>query len=197
MRELTAERLRELLAYDPETGVFRWKASRGYVKGGKIAGTLNNRGRRQITVDRRLYVASRLAWLYQTGEWPCDQIDHINLIIDDNRFCNLREATNSQNQANTHKRASNKSGFKGVCSDRGVGWRAQIMVGGKVRRLGLFTTPERAFIAYIFAAWKHFGDFANIDADYLVAMRKRRARKAFEHSVLRNLANLSIYGSAA
>jgi hypothetical protein len=70
--------------------------------------------------------------------------------------------------------------------------KAQITVNGKNRSLGLFGTPERAFIAYIFSAWKHFGDFANIDADYIRVVKELRRlkaeRKAFEHIVLWNLA---------
>ena len=108
----------------------------------------------------------------------------------DNRWCNIREATNSQNKANVGILAINTSGVKGVSRCKKTGkWGAYIRLNGKSKYLGSFASPERAFIAYMMAAWKHFGDFANIDADYLRAIRERKARKRWERAVLWNLAN--------
>jgi hypothetical protein len=101
---LTAERLRELLHYDPDTGDFTWRTARKRIPAGAIAGTVE-RGFRRITIGGGRhgprYSAHRLAWLYMTGAWPNGYLDHINRDPDDNRFANLRLATNSQNQANT------------------------------------------------------------------------------------------------
>jgi hypothetical protein len=95
-RLLMAEELRALLSYGQADGVFTW-----LVKPGKraraIAGNLY-RGYRRIKIGPRFYAAHRLAWLWMTGEWPAAEIDHINMDRDDNRWCNLREASHSQNQ---------------------------------------------------------------------------------------------------
>ena len=98
-----------------------------------------------------------------TGKFPIDQVDHINLDKLDNRWVNLREATNSQNQANIHAHITNTSGFKGVSWHRGVQkWRAQIERDGHSCYLGYFDTPEAAAAAYANAAQKHFGEFARV-----------------------------------
>jgi hypothetical protein len=191
---ITAERLRQLLHYDPDTGVLTWLINRrgynGGVRIGDVAGWISTKGYRKIRIDGREYRAARLAWLYMAGEWPKAEIDHIDGDRADDRFCNLREATASQNLANAPMRADNTSGFKGVSWCKRAGkWRAHIKINGKSRTLGRFATPERAFIAYMLEAWKHYGDFARIDADYLVALRRFKARKEFETRVLWSLAN--------
>ena len=82
-------------------------------------------------VNRKPYPAHRLAWLYMTGEMPSEQIDHINLVKNDNRFCNLRKATMPQNQWNTGIRSTNKSGIKGVYFDeRKQKWIGAFRVNG-------------------------------------------------------------------
>ena len=99
---LTQERLKELLHYDPETGVFRWKVDRPKgVKIGNKAGTLDQDGYRKISLDGKRFYAHRLVWLYVHGEFPFDQIDHKNRVPDDNRLVNLRQATSGENRANS------------------------------------------------------------------------------------------------
>lgn len=158
---ITFSRLREMLSYDPQIGEFRWKISpNGRMKAGAIAGK-TSKGYRQIGVDGRLYAAHRLAWLYQTGKWPVDLIDHINCDPGDNRFCNLREASRSENARNSKLNARNTSGFKGVTWEKNAKrWMAQIQVNCKNNNLGLFDTPEEAHSAYIAAAEKLHGEFA-------------------------------------
>ena len=193
MSELTAARLRELLSYDPETGVFTRRVAvgrHGRWRAGSVAGAPCGGGYSAIRIDRRRYPAHRLAWLYMTFAWPVADVDHINGATSDNRWRNLRAATAVQNGRNARLRVDNVSGFKGVCFDNQPGkWRADIKIGGTQRFIGHFVSPERAFLEYCFAAWKHFGDFARIDADYIKVIRGWKARKALERRVLWNLAN--------
>lgn len=160
--ELTAERLREVLHYDPETGVFTWLVkTSNRVHVGRVAGTSHKIGYRMIAIDGHLYYAHRLTWFYMTGKWPNAALDHGNLDKDDNRFANLREATMSQNLANTRARSDNTSGLKGVGWDERRGkWMARITTRGKRRHLGRFDCPAAAHLAYVVAAHKHFGEFA-------------------------------------
>jgi hypothetical protein len=153
MKKLTVERLKEVIAYDPDTGVFTWRVSRGTRAKGSAAGSLSARMQHSIMIDGVNYYANRLAWLYVTGEWPADEIDHKNCVGNDNRFDNLREANGSQNKRNVRLRRDNRAGFKGVHFDtRDRRWIAQIRQDGLQRRLGYFATAEEAHAAYCKAA---------------------------------------------
>lgn len=154
---LTAETVRELLDYEPETGVFRWlsDAANGRTKKGTVAGSLSRSGYRRIKLNRSRYQAHRLAWLYVYGEWPSDEIDHINALRDDNRIENLRIASRSQNRANSKSR---RAGLKGAYKGRS-GFTAVC----RGRYIGHFDTAEEAHAAYCAAAEKHFGEFARFE----------------------------------
>lgn len=145
---LTQEELKELLHYDPDTGGFTRKVSESNrVKVGDVAGW-RSEGYIRMRVRGKFYFAHRLAFLYMTGEWPEDQIDHINHIRDDNRWCNLREVSNQENHKNKPKRKDNTSGVTGVCWDKtNKKWWAQIKAEGKVKNLGCFTSKEDAIKA--------------------------------------------------
>ncbi len=159
---LAQERLKQRLHYDPETGIVTWLVKRGRSHGRTQAGYAGPDGYWRIVVDRKLYLRSRLAWLYMTGEWPREMVDHKNLDQTDDRWGNLREATRSQNNANSHVRSRSRTGFKGVRlhRDRFV---AQISAGdGQTRYLGIFDTPEEAHAVYAQAAHERFGDFARM-----------------------------------
>ena len=163
MTELTQARLKELLHYNPDTGLFTWlirPANR--VRIGDIAGTLSSWGYICIVIQGQSYRAHRLAWLFTYGAWPLDQIDHINRVKDDNRLANLREATHSQNNTNSVAQKNNLSGKKGVsrAKDRSK-WSATISINGKTKRLGQFTCKQEAHAAYCKAADKHYKEFAN------------------------------------
>jgi HNH endonuclease len=162
--KLTADRLRQLLSYDPETGIFRWRVQpNSRVPVGAVAGCVESSGYRRIRIDGRLYLAHRLAWLYVHGECPAGEIDHINGVKDDNRIVNLRPATDAQNRWNIDRHKNNKSGFKGVARDSrrlARPWKAGITVNGRRIRLGQFRTAEEASAAYEAAAREHHGPFA-------------------------------------
>jgi hypothetical protein len=155
---MDANRLRELIDYDPETGAFAWKP-RAWRAGQRCnddrhPGSVSKQtGYRAIRVDKKLYQAHRLAWLYVYGEWPTHQIDHVNGDKLDNRIANLRDVTDAFNKQNCRlARAHNQTGLLGVRQDkrRGV-FFSSIKTNGKVKYLGAFETPSQAHAVYIAA----------------------------------------------
>jgi hypothetical protein len=148
---LTAERLRELLNYDHETGRFTRKADakKGKAKAGDPFGSLSkSTGYREGWVDGVKYLEHRLVWLYVTGEWPSGQVDHINHVRDCNVFANLRDATNGQNQMNlASAKSHNKTGLLGVSANK-KGFKAEIRANGRRMHIGTYPTPEQASAAY-------------------------------------------------
>lgn len=151
---LTAERLRELVEYDPKTGVFvRRVVLSNVVKVGDVAGSKSVKtGHYFIWVEGKRYGAHRLAWLYMTGTWPKKNIDHINGDGSDNRWCNLRDVAQSVNLQNI--RSANKRNTSGLLGahDHGDGkYTSQIQVDGKRRYLGIFSTAAEAHKAYVTA----------------------------------------------
>jgi len=148
---LTQSRLRELLHYDPETGIFTWRVKRtGSAKINSEAGTPDSHGHIQIKIDGKLYLAHRLAWLYMHGYFPSRHLDHINRIRNDNKFVNLRAVTSKQNNENTGIRKDNSSGYKGVSWSNSKGkWIAQISHHKKNIHIGVFNDPKEAHMAYI------------------------------------------------
>lgn len=160
---LTADRLRQVLSYDAETGVFTWRDRISIrIKVGNRAGRPNWKGYRQIGIDGALIMEHKLAWLYVYGEWPNAQIDHINRDKADNRIANLRLATNSQNHINKGLQKNNTSGFKGVVWEPSLGkWRARIKVNGRNKYLGVFASKEDAAGARRDAERRYFGEFSS------------------------------------
>jgi hypothetical protein len=156
MNELTAQRLRELLHYDPETGLFtRLVVTCNKVKIGDVAGTLHYTGYFNIRVLGVIHQAHRLAWLHAHGNWPAGDIDHLNGIRTDNRLCNLRDVVRRVNTENQRKaKRRNIVGLLGVSPWRNR-FMAQIQVRGKKRYLGMFDTPEEAHAAYLKAKREH------------------------------------------
>ena len=153
------DRLRALLSYDADTGAFTHRALssvKSRAKIGEVAGGPRKDGYYAVKVDGRLYPAHRLAWAYVTGEWPTQQIDHINGDKMDNRFSNLRDVNTSQNKQNTRvARIDNTSGMLGAHKCAGTQkWKAQIRVDGKLKYLGLYATPAAAHEAYVLAKRK-------------------------------------------
>lgn len=147
---LTQARLRELLCYDPESGVFTNRVTRcGRAKAGDVAGTPGHCGYLVVTLDRVQHSCHRLAWLYIHGEHPEALIDHIDGNPANNQISNLRLASgriNSENRRGAY--INSKTGLLGV-SSHGHKYRASIGVAGEVRVLGYFRCPQEAHQAYI------------------------------------------------
>lgn len=157
--DLTAEAVRRLFIYDPYSGLLQYRERgphrpRGWFAGAKEPKT----GYLRVQVGLRKYLVARLAWLWMTGHWPKVDVDHVDLDRTNNRWGNLREATRAQNVVNSGRRATNKSGFKGVTFKNGR-WRATIRAEGRCLHLGYFPTPEEASQAYETAAKQAFGDY--------------------------------------
>jgi hypothetical protein len=158
--DLTQERLKELLSYDPVTGVFIWNVHRHRTQPGDIAGTPQY-GYVLIGIEQRKYAAHRLAWLYVKGEWPKGQIDHRNRNRADNRIGNLRLATHSDNMQNALLRKDNTSGMKGVYwVKRRKRWIGVVTARKVVHHLGYFKEFEDAKAAVLESRERLHGDFA-------------------------------------
>ena len=149
---LTAARLRELINYEPEAGIFKWRKIAA-ARSQRGPGTILNCGYLQISIDGVKYQGHRLAWLHFYGQWPMNVVDHINGDKLDNRIANLRDVTTAVNLQNIHGASSrNACGYTGVSfHKRENAWSASLMVDGKVKRLGFHKTPELAHDAYITA----------------------------------------------
>jgi hypothetical protein len=155
------DKLLEIINYNPETGIFIWIKPRPKIRVGQIAGYKTCKDRIEIEIYGKAYQASRLAVFFVTKKWPEYQVDHINCIRDDNRWENLRVATQSQNQANRPARKNKKVPYKGVVlkSRLPKPYVAQICKNGKYKHLGCFSTPEEAHSAYCNAAQELHGEY--------------------------------------
>lgn len=164
---LTADAVLAALDYSPETGVFVWKyradapAAWNGKHAGKVAGHTDADGYVHIRLNRRPYLAHRLAWLMMMGEWPANGVDHKDTNPGNNAWSNLRQADKSENGRNRGPNTNNKSGYKGVsfCAKRKK-WQAHIYVHGRSIALGRFNSKEDAAVAYDRAAAEMHGVFA-------------------------------------
>jgi hypothetical protein len=152
IQQLTQQQLKKKFEYDPETGLFyrKEKVTNSAIIG-SIAGFTDERGYVRIKIGSSIYAAGRLAYLYMTGEFPENMVDHINGIKDDNKWCNLREATNSENLQNqTIALPFNKTGLLGVSKYGNTNkYTAQIYLNGKKKHLGYFDCKYKAHQAYL------------------------------------------------
>lgn len=152
---LSAERAREILRFYPDTGSLMRLAGRGSKARERVAGWLNGSGYRSLEIGGATYKVHRVIWLMQTGHWPARYVDHINGVKWDNRWLNLREATDAENTQNERvARPNNVTGFLGVSPDGGR-YKAQIWHTNRKWNLGRFDTPELAHAAYLDAKRKH------------------------------------------
>lgn len=153
---LTQERLKEVLHYNPDTGVFTWiKPTGPKARVGAVVGERQTTTYLQVGIDRKVYLLHRLAWLYVMGYIP-DLIDHVDRNPRNNRFSNLAESNKSANALNMNPSKANKSGYVGVSFCKCTGrWRAVLTLQGKSKKLGRFDTPEEAHQAYLAAKAKY------------------------------------------
>jgi len=158
---LTQQLLKEYVNYDPTTGIFTWRKKTGKGKIGARVGSKHSCGYLEARIAGHRCFLHRAAWIYVTGNEP-KYIDHINGQRDDNRWDNLREATNQQNVAHRiNKNRNNTSGIRGVYfSKKNQKWIANIHFEYKTTYLGSFSTKEEASAARSLAAKTLFGDFA-------------------------------------
>lgn len=150
---LTQALLKELLEYSPETGLFVWRnrlSCPSFKHAGKTAGCEDNMRYVSIKINGKMYLAHRLAWLYQTGNWPEDEIDHKNTIYNDNRWDNLRPAKRGFNMQNRQKASKGKESSLplGVFKN-GNRFAAKIRVDTKLVWLGSRATAEEAAQLYV------------------------------------------------
>lgn len=157
---ITQDELKDRLHYEPETGVFTWlKTKNGSTRPGDVAGTLKF-GYISICIEKKIYQAHRLVWLYIHGSWPEKHLDHMNNIRSDNRICNLRECSDVQNSQNRSKQSNNSSGYKGVLwHKRDQKWQARAMINGKQYHIGQFDDPKKASEAYQKFCQENYKDF--------------------------------------
>ena len=162
MTSLTQERLKDLFSYNPDDGKFtRLKYSAWNAKKGDIPSYKNNRGYLLVNIDYKMRSHHRLAFLYMTGEIPEGQIDHINHIRDDNRWCNLRVVSRLENKRNKSMDSRNTSGVNGIrCDKRCNTWSARIKMDGKENHLGSYKERWDAICARMSANHK-YGFHAN------------------------------------
>lgn len=160
---VSVEVINELLSYDAETGIFRWKVDMGKkVKKGDIAGSRKNDGYIRIKIHGKDYAAHRLAYLLVHRELP-KFLDHIDRDRANNRISNLRACTLSENELNKGIDKRNTSGVKGVFWNRkSKKWRSQARLKGKLYYLGTFSSKEEAANAYQTFCKNNHGDFYSV-----------------------------------
>lgn len=162
-REIDVNYLRERILYFPDTGEIFWKPKEDRLikwnnryAGKRAFNSIDKNGYLRGTFGKSVYLAHRIAWTYVHGKIPQDlEIDHVNMIRNDNRIINLRLANKSENQRNTRVSSNNKCGLKGVCWDKNAKkWKAQIFIDGRKIYLGLFSEKNDAYRAYCIEAEK-------------------------------------------
>ena len=147
MTQLTQAELKDLLSYDPETGIFTWASGNMFF--GRRAGWVEPHGYRRIKLKRKNYYAHRLAHLYMNGAFPENEVDHENQDRSDNKWSNIsRCVTKQENKRNNSLRSDSTSGICGVTFHKQTKkWSARIKVGSRLKYLGLFATKEDAGLA--------------------------------------------------
>lgn len=167
-RRLSARFVRSILHYDPETGVFTWRrradrSARWNTRyAGTPAGTVSGSTRYRFIEIRRPYPAHRLAWLYMTGRWPEEQIDHVNRDRSDNRFANLTCASNAENARNRGAQSNNRSsGHRNISRHFDGRWRVRVRADGRDHHVGCYHSLADAIAAQRRAVEMFHGPFAD------------------------------------
>jgi HNH endonuclease len=166
--KVTKAEVDALLSYDPASGVLRWRVDLLWgengdhvrIKAGTVAGRIISTGHRVICINRKDYLAHHIVWMIMNGEWP-SRLDHRNRKPDDNRWDNLRKATQKQNTWNRSRPKNNTSGQMGVCFLKSRDkFRSSIEVDGRKIYLGEHDSYEEAKSVRLAAEAKYFGEFA-------------------------------------
>lgn len=145
--EITQEMVKAVIRYDPQTGIFHWIATHTAAGGPRKrqqAGCFDKSGGyRTVSIFGNQVREHRLAWFYVHGKWPTPTVDHKNMIKDDNRIVNLREATFGQNGENKGISRRNKSGIRGIHFDnKHQTWVMDISIDGQRNRCRLKTKED-------------------------------------------------------
>ena len=160
--KLTQARLKEILEYNPESGLFKWKTALKNHKRGWFKGSLGGTGDLYIGVAMMKYKAHRLAYLYMKGSFPLEVIDHIDGDRANNKWGNLRACSQSENAYNSRMMSNNTSGYKGVSwRDSGKKWCVRVSVKGNYKSFGSFEDYELACLVADEVRDKYHGEFAN------------------------------------
>lgn len=178
MSVMPIDEIRKMISCDPESGVLLWversaedmpcvkarKCWNSRFAGRPAINAPHNQGYLAGSINYRKFLAHRVAWAMYHGEWPEEQIDHVNGVKTDNRICNLRKASHSENMRNMKPHSDALSSLKGVCFDKSRGlWMSRIRHGRMEHYLGRFTTEQEAHAAYCQAAKKYHGEFARTE----------------------------------
>jgi hypothetical protein len=157
--EITLNQYKKVLEYQPETGNFIWLESRGKAKKGSIAGTPDKNGYIQIRYLRKAAQAHRLVFLYMTGEWPVNQVDHINRVTNDNRWINLRQADSFINMRNRGIQKNNTSGCRGVTYNKAQKkWKVEVKYKHQSYFIGYYKEKKDAIKASYIARVLIYGE---------------------------------------
>ena len=142
----------ELFEYNEHTGQLTWRVARSHrVKVGGIAGTTHPSGRLSVRIGKNYYV-HRIAWLIMTGKWPENQIDHIDRDPSNNKWSNLRDVTQTENQCNK----GNNSEYPGVCKNKNS-FYARLQIDGVRHHSICFNNIEDAIEARLALEEVHLG----------------------------------------
>lgn len=148
---LTRKILKELVHYNPDTGLMTWRTSTPHRTAGHEVGSefTSKCGKkyRHVMLKNRMYLVHRLVFLYMVGEFPSKQVDHISGNGTDNRWENLREVSSTGNSRNRRMNHNNSSGCAGVIwYPRYDKWLVRIGMYGKKVTLGYFDDLQEAII---------------------------------------------------
>lgn len=153
MNTLDLDRVKSLLSYDRETGIFSWRVrASNKIKVGDRAGYVGTNGRRLILIEGVKHQAHRVAWFYETGAWPTDDIKQIDGNYDNCAFSNLRVTSRMVGARLRGALSNNTTGFRGVSTYAGDRFQSSITANYKQINLGVFDTAEEASAEYEFAS---------------------------------------------
>lgn len=161
-KEVDPSVLRTLFTYNPTTGELFWSVDRSKrVKAGDLAGTINSKGYRVVSIKRVIFLAHRVIWAMCYGEWPPNYVDHKDGDITNNRLKNLRQCLQQGNMRNRRKNSKSFSNYKGVTRyNKSDKFRAQVTFNKVPKVLGVFSSEWEAAEAYNTFAREHYGEFA-------------------------------------